>query len=168
MPKEKTVEGRIGSNVETILYRKLCEIARMFGRTKSDLLKEAIWELIQQQKQKQRGGGSMLYILNSLIIPVDFKNNQGYVISLWEIDLETARKIVREMPFTSAVGHEATAKVLTELLGVEIPYNRITVKMKEGDAGLHFVLRTRLPEGKVLNEEELRQLDFELVLSKVS
>jgi hypothetical protein len=140
----------------------------MFGRTKSDLLKEAIWELIQQQKQKQRGGGSMLYILNSLIIPVDFKNNQGYVISLWEIDLETARKIVREMPFTSAVGHEATAKVLTELLGVEIPYNRITVKMKEGDAGLHFVLRTRLPEGKVLNEEELRQLDFELVLSKVS
>jgi len=110
----------------------------------------------------------MLYILNTLIVPVDFGIKQEYVVSIQKIDLETARRIVREMEFTSAVGHEATAKVLTELLGVEIPYNRITVKMKEGDAGLHFVLRTRLPEGKVLSEEELRELDFDLVLSKVS
>lgn len=140
----------------------------MFGRTKSDLLKEAIWELITKQKNQKKGGDSMLYILNSIIVPVDFQNKQGYVVSLWKIDLETARKIVREMPFTSAVGHEVTARVLTELLGVEIPFNRITVRMKEGDAGLHFVLRTRLPEGKVLSEEELRQLDFDLVLSRVS
>ncbi len=110
----------------------------------------------------------MLYILNTLIVPVDFQNKQEYVVSLLKIDLEKARKIVREMPFTSAVGHEATAKVLSELLGVEIPFNRIAVRMREGDAGLHFVLRTRLPEGKVLSEEELRQLDFDLVLSRVS
>ena len=110
----------------------------------------------------------MFYILNTLIVPVDFQNKQEYFVFLRKIDLETARKIVQEMPFTSAVGHEATAKVLTELLGVEIPFNRITVKMKEGDVGLHFVLRTRLPEGKVLSEEELRQLDFDLVLSRVS
>jgi len=167
MGKEKTAEGRIGSNVDPILYRKLCKIARMFGRTKSDLLKEGIWELIQQKKQ-QKGGGGMLYILNSLIVPVDFQSKQGYVVSLWKIDLETARKIVREMPFTSAVGHEATAKVLTDLLGVEIPHNRIAVKMKDGDSAIHFVLRTRLPEGKVLTEEELRELDFDLVLSRVS
>ena len=167
MPKEKTVEGRIGSNVETILYRKLCEIARMFGRTKSDLLKEAIWELIQQQKQKQRGGGSMLYILNSLIIPVDFKNNQGYVISLWEIDLETARKIVREMPFTSAVGHNATAKVLSQLLGIEIPTQRKTIFLKKGDQAIHFFLKQRFPEGVILSEEELKKLDFWLVPSEV-
>jgi hypothetical protein len=110
----------------------------------------------------------MLYIFNTLIIPVDFQNKQGYVVSLWKIDLEVARKIVKEMRFTSAVGHEATAKVLSELLGVEIPYNRIAVRMVEGDAGIHFVLRTRLPEGKILSEEELRQLDFDLVLSRVS
>jgi hypothetical protein len=168
MGKERTAEGRIGSNVDPILYRKLCKIARLLGRTKSDLLKEGIWELIQQKKQKQKGGGGMLYILNSLIVPVDFQNKQGYVVSLWKIDLETARKIVREMPFTSAVGHEATAKVLTDLLGVEIPHNRIAVKMKDGDSAIHFVLRTRLPEGKVLTEEELRELDFDLVLSRVS
>ena len=167
MGKERTAEGRIGSNVDSILYRKLRKIARMLGRTKSDLLKEAIWEIIQQKNQK-KGGAGMFYILNTLVVPVDLQTKQEYVVSLRKIDLETARKIVREMPFTSAVGHEATAKVLTELLGVEIPHNRITVKMREGDSALHFVLRTRLPEGKVLNEEELRQLDFDLVLSRVS
>ena len=71
----------------------------------------------------------MLYILNTLIVPVDFEIKHEYVVSLWKIDLERARKIVREMEFTSAVGHEATAKVLTELFGVEIPHNRIAVKM---------------------------------------
>jgi hypothetical protein len=110
----------------------------------------------------------MFYILNSIIVPVDFQSKEAYLVSLWKIDLETARRIIKEMPFVSAVGHEATAKVLTELLGVEIPHNRIAVKMKEGDAGLHFVLRTRLPEGKVLSEEELKALDFDLVLSRVS
>jgi predicted transcriptional regulator len=54
MGKERTVEGRIGSNVDPILYRKLRKIARMLGRTKSDLLKEAIWEIIQQKNQKQK------------------------------------------------------------------------------------------------------------------
>ncbi|ALG96930.1 hypothetical protein [Hydrogenobaculum phage 1] len=58
MGKERTVEGRIGSNVDPILYRELRKIARMFGRTKSDLLKEAIWEIIQQKNQK-KGGGAM-------------------------------------------------------------------------------------------------------------
>ena len=110
----------------------------------------------------------MLYVLNTLIVPVDFEAKQEYVVSIQKIDLETARRIIREMEFTSAVGHEATAKVLTELLGVEIPYNRIAVKMREGDSAIHFVLRTRLPEGKVLSEEELRALDFDLVFSKVS
>jgi len=167
MKKERVVEVRIGSNVNPILYRKLRKIARMFGRSKSDMIKEAIWEVINQQK-KQKGGGAMLYVLNSLIVPVDFSQKEAYFVSLWQIDVETARKIVKEMPFMSAVGHEATAKVLSELLGVKIPHNRIAVKMKEGDAGLHFVLRTRLPEGKVLSEEELKQLDFDLVLSRVS
>jgi hypothetical protein len=110
----------------------------------------------------------MLYILNTLIIPVDFQSKEEYVVAIKKIDLEFAKKLVREIQFTSAVGHEATAKVLTELLEVEIPYNRITVKMREGDSALHFVLKTRLPEGKVLSEEELRALDFDLVLSKVS
>jgi hypothetical protein len=39
--------------------------------------------------------------------------------------------------------------------------------MERGDVGLHFFLKTRLPEGKVLSEEELKQLQFWLVKSEV-
>jgi len=109
----------------------------------------------------------MLYILNSLIVPLDFESCSLHLVSFYKLDLETAREIVQETEFISAVGHESTAKLLTNLLGVEIPTNRITVRMKEGDTALHFVLKQRLPEGKVLSEEELRGLEFDLVFSRV-
>jgi hypothetical protein len=51
MKREKTAEERIGTAVNRKLYRKLCKIARIFGRTKSDLLKEGIWEVIQQKNK---------------------------------------------------------------------------------------------------------------------
>jgi hypothetical protein len=110
----------------------------------------------------------MLYVLNALVIPVDFSEKTQYSVILRKIDLKQARELLRETNFVSAIGHEATAKVLSELLGVEVPFNRITVKFKKGDMGLHFALKTRLPEGKILSEEELRQLEYELVLSMVS
>jgi hypothetical protein len=54
MKKEKTAERRIGAKVNSVLYQKLCKIARIFGRSKSDLLKEGIWEVINQSKNKIR------------------------------------------------------------------------------------------------------------------
>jgi len=109
----------------------------------------------------------MLYVLNSLIVPVDFTEKDHYMVFLKKIVLTEAQEILSEVDFTSAVGHEATAKVLSELIGINISYNRITVKLKSGDMGLHFALKTRLPEGKVLTEEELKQLNYEFVLSMI-
>jgi len=109
----------------------------------------------------------MLYILNSLIVPLDFDSCSLHLVSFYKLDLETAREIVQETEFISAVGHESTAKLLSQLLGVEIPHNRITVKMRDGDTAIHFVLKQRLPEGKILTEDELRSLEFDLVFSRV-
>lgn len=55
------MEKRIGSHIDVELFRKLSEIARMFGRTKSDLLKEGIWAVISQAEgerftKNKRGG----------------------------------------------------------------------------------------------------------------
>jgi predicted DNA-binding protein len=52
MKKERVVEERIGTAVKTAMYQKLQKIARMLGRTKSDLLKEGIWEVIHKAKTK--------------------------------------------------------------------------------------------------------------------
>jgi hypothetical protein len=50
--------------------------------------------------------------------------------------------------FTSVVGHQDTANVLTTLLGVEVPMNRVSVRLEAGDV-LYVAQVTggRLPEG---------------------
>jgi len=75
-----------------------------------------------------------------------------------KISLELAREWVRQGEFVSAVGHESTAKLLSELLGVEIKPNRIFVDMKLCDEALAVQFLERLPEGKVLSKEELEEL----------
>jgi len=110
----------------------------------------------------------MLYILNTLVVPVNFAQHPNITVTFKRVTVEEARALLNSNPnFVSAVGHEATAQLLTKLLGVQIPFNRISVYLKPGDRCLHFFLRSRLPEGRVLTEDELQKLDFWLVLSEV-
>lgn len=64
--------------------------------------------------------------------------------------------------FISAIGHEASAAFLSNLLGCEVPNNRVTITMQPGDAALVLRLRHRLPEGKTLTMEDMARLDYEL------
>jgi hypothetical protein len=58
---------------------------------------------------------------------------------------------------------------MTKILGVKIPYNRIEVKMQIGDVAVVFRLKKRIQEGKVLSEEEIQTLDYEIgLLERVS
>jgi hypothetical protein len=108
----------------------------------------------------------VLYVLNSLIIPLNFDEHREVRVKLKRITVEEAKELLKGS-FVSAVGHEGTTKLLSELLGVNIPTNRITVYFQRGDKGIHFFLKERLPEGKVLSKEELQGLQFWLVLSEV-
>jgi hypothetical protein len=109
----------------------------------------------------------MLYVLNTLIVPIDFSRHPSATVKFKRITVEEAKQLIASQPFVSAVGHEGTAQLLSRLLGVTIPYNRIQIYMQPGDKAIHFFLRTRLPEGRVLSEDELQKLDFWLVLSEV-
>jgi hypothetical protein len=108
----------------------------------------------------------MKYLLNSMSIPVDFSALNVATVTMRRITVDEARKLLSD-GFISAVGHPSTAQLLTELLGTEVPVNRIAVQLKSGDIGVHFVLRERLPEGKVLSKEELAKLDYYFVASYV-
>jgi len=108
----------------------------------------------------------MLYIFNTLIVPCDFSKSDSFNVRLRKVGVEEAKKLIGE-DFISAIGHEATASLLTEILDVEIPMNRISVRMNIGDRGLHFMLYQRLPEGKILTKEELEELQYDLILSEV-
>jgi hypothetical protein len=108
-----------------------------------------------------------IYVLNTLVTPINFDKCTSATVRLQKITVEEAKELLSKNQFVSAIGHEATAKVLSQLLSIPIPTNRISVYMEKGDVGLHFFLKTRLPEGKVLSEEELKLLQFWLVKSEV-
>jgi hypothetical protein len=97
----------------------------------------------------------MKYVLNTPILP----NYGEYRFK--KISVEEAKALLGG-GFTSAVGHKATADVLSSVLGINIPENRIAISLEKGDIAVVFKLGVRLPEGKVLSAEELRELKFEL------
>lgn len=79
------------------------------------------------------------------------------------ITIEEARTLL-SAPFISAVGHEASAHFLTELLGLDIPMNRITATLRVGDCALVLRIKSRLSEGKLLTPEEIADIPYELAL----
>ena len=99
----------------------------------------------------------MIYILNAPIL-----TDYG-VYDFYKISVEEAKPYL-EGRFTSAIGHQGTADLLTSLLGIPVPMNRIAIKMADGDMAVVFRLKNRLPEGVVLPEEELSKLDYEFGL----
>jgi len=98
------------------------------------------------------------FILNSLITP--FKGETANFF-IEKIDIETA-KLSLPKNFTSAVDHQATAELISNLLEVEIKVNRVQVFFEIGDEALAFVPRERLPEGKVLTKEELLKIPLDI------
>jgi hypothetical protein len=77
------------------------------------------------------------------------------------ISVEEARRRIAG-GFVSAIGHEGSAAFLSRLLGIGVPMNRVAVTMEPGESALVLRVKARLPEGKVLTEEEVAAVPFEL------
>jgi len=70
-----------------------------------------------------------------------------------------AREIIEKSEdVVFAIGHESTAKLLSQLLGIEIKAERKTIKLKHGDKLIIAQLMIRPPEGKVYTFQELLDL----------
>jgi hypothetical protein len=107
-----------------------------------------------------------IYVLNTLVIPIDFERFPKVTVKIRKASIEEVRQLLSR-GFVSAIGHQATATLLSQLLGIEVPFNRVTVKAKPGDILIHFVLRERIPEGKILTLEELQRLPFDFAITEV-
>ena len=101
---------------------------------------------------------SKLYLMNTPVL-----TSYG-VFEYQSISLSTAKSLLYSRDFISAIGHDSTAQVLTELLGMKIEKNRIQVHMEEGDQAIIFKLKQRPPEGKILTKEEIEQIGYEFAL----
>ena len=101
--------------------------------------------------------GNKLYLLNAPIMP-----NEG----IYAFEIVDRQKLVDTFnnlknngyEVVSAIGHEATAKLLSDILNYEVPVNRIAIEFQERDVGIVVKLKQRLEEGKVLNSQELQEM----------
>ena len=83
--------------------------------------------------------------------------------------LAEARNLVREFVenqkrIESAIGHAATAEVLSELLDYKVEPNRIEFLQTTNDVALVFKLKSRVAEGKVLDHQEIEAIGYEFGL----
>ena len=81
------------------------------------------------------------------------------------VDLDTARAIVREGEFLSAIGHDQTARLISRLLEIDCQPCRRQVIQRPTQRALVFRLARRLEEGKVLTSlEEILAVGFSFAL----
>ena len=107
-----------------------------------------------------------LYLLSTGYIPVQLEQWKKVVIVQRLIGIEEVKQLLAN-GFVSVVGHQSTAEIMSQILGITVVYNRQTIFLEPGDQAICFVLKTRPPEGRVLTAEELQQLGFYFIHAKV-
>lgn len=102
----------------------------------------------------------MLYLLNSPIL-----TNWG-LTNFQPLSPIEAGEMVANNPFTSAIGHASSANLLSAILEIDVPTNRVNITMQPGDVAIVLRMKpgARLEEGKVLSKEELEKIPYELGL----
>ncbi|HHW71771.1 MAG TPA: YddF family protein [Firmicutes bacterium] len=81
-----------------------------------------------------------------------------------QVTVDEARHLVHLHGWVSAVGHEATAAVLSRILRVNVPMNRVEYQQQVGQLAIALTLNQRAPEGQVLSVEEMLKIGFSLLL----
>lgn len=124
-----------------------------FDRHKDTIEKiDSFLKLIQEISKKT------ITLLNCAII-----TSEGNY-SLKKTTLEEVKELIEYVEIQSAIGHRATAEILTELLGTNVPMNRIQYEQQTGEIAIVFKLKSRIPEGKILTREEIEQIGYEFCI----
>jgi len=107
----------------------------------------------------------MLYVSNAFSLSM--LQNSSETLKVAEVDTAIVKNLLVSQPWQSAVGHQGTVDILKILLDIDVPMNRVAIKLQKGDALIVFQLLTRLEEGKVLSKEEIEKLPFKFFLVEV-
>ena len=88
------------------------------------------------------------------------------IFKVSDLSLEKARELAQANigHFENGIGHQATAKTLGKLLGIDINADRIEVEQKKGQLAIVIKIKGRIPEGKILSEKEMEEIGYSLKL----
>lgn len=105
-----------------------------------------------------------LGLLNTTILTADG------TFSLETITLDEAKALIKKSDeVLSAIGHQSTAEIMTELLEIPVEVNRIIYSQNTGDSALVFKMNGRPPEGVILNRKEIEEYGYSFkLLTKIS
>ena len=96
-------------------------------------------------------------ILNTAILTSDGE------FTLTTITVDEAKNLIKD-GFDSFCGHEGTCLILSELLEVEVPFNRAMFTQQPGQSALVFKLRGRPAEGVILTREDIEEIGYDLIV----
>jgi len=82
------------------------------------------------------------------------------------ISIDEARTLVGGKEITSFIGHEATAKLLSSILAVDIPVNRGMYDPRPGDVAVVVRLKKRLEKPE--DVQNVSESDVEFILVEYS
>ena len=101
-----------------------------------------------------------LVLLNTTIATTDG------TFRISELSLDEARKLAQANigNFENGIGHKATAETLGALLGIQIEAERVEVAQVVGQKAIVLKMKGRIPEGKILNKEEMEEMGYSLKL----
>lgn len=79
-----------------------------------------------------------------------------------KVSLNTVKELISKSDIIeSAIGHESTAQILSELTGIDIPVNRVKYIQQPDEIAVVFQLRSRPNEGKILTREEIEETGYD-------
>ena len=86
------------------------------------------------------------------------KRNAGITVKFTEIDdKEFCDDIKNARELVNAVGHKSTIELVNSICGTKLEMNRVSVSVSSGDIILAIILTTRLEEGRVLKNDEIKE-----------
>jgi Domain of unknown function (DUF1874). len=107
------------------------------------------------------------YLVNSNL-PIAIYN--GTVVTsdglyrITNLSIESAKALATQSQLISAIGHQAAAELLSEILQTTIPPNRIQFIQQVGQLAIALKLNQRPPEGTILSKEQMLEVGFTLKL----
>lgn len=92
------------------------------------------------------------------------------VITTRRLSQDDVKKLINKFGFISCIGHQDTANIISNLLGIDIPMNRVSIKLESDDDILIVaqVVGGRLPEGATTLPDNITIKFLEVRLSNKS
>lgn len=101
--------------------------------------------------------------MNTYLINTPVITEYGLWLFTGPLDTNKAQQQLKN-GFVSAIGHQASADLLSDCLHMPVAMNRQRIAMQPGDQAVVLRLMERLGEGVLLDRQQLQQRDYQLGL----